>query len=101
MSGCRTCWRPGRGCRGWSWTWRGGSGWGGGGGARGGGPAGAAPPDGGPAPAGRLLGCEPTPTGLRLGLERCYRQLARLADTPQERIALVDRANAVRPRTLF
>ncbi|MDU0294241.1 tetratricopeptide repeat protein, partial [Saccharothrix longispora] len=63
--------------------------------------SGASPPDGGPAPAGRLLGCEPTPTGLRLGLERCYRQLARLADTPQERIALVDRANAVRPRTLF
>ncbi|QFZ24449.1 serine/threonine protein kinase [Saccharothrix syringae] len=58
--------------------------------ARGGTPPGAA----------RLLGCEPTEEGLRLGLERCYRQLARLADTPEERIALVDRANAVRPRTL-
>ncbi len=49
---------------------------------------------------GRLLDCEVSESGLRLGLERCYRQLARLADTPEERIALVDRANAVRPRTL-
>ncbi|WP_189223541.1 serine/threonine-protein kinase [Saccharothrix coeruleofusca] len=49
---------------------------------------------------GTLLGCPVTDTGLRLGLERCYRQLARLADTPEQRIALVDRANAVRPRTL-
>ncbi|MEV0679230.1 tetratricopeptide repeat protein [Actinosynnema sp. NPDC050436] len=47
-----------------------------------------------------LLGCELDETGLRLGLERCYRQMARLADTPEERIALVDCANAVRPRTL-
>jgi serine/threonine-protein kinase PknG len=51
-------------------------------------------------PAGKLLDCEVSETGLRLGLERCYRQLARLAETPEERIALVDRANAVRPRTL-
>jgi serine/threonine-protein kinase PknG len=49
---------------------------------------------------GRLLDCEVSEPGLRTGLERCYRQLARLADTPEERIALVDRANAVRPRTL-
>uniref|UniRef100_UPI003F8781FC serine/threonine-protein kinase n=1 Tax=Actinosynnema sp. TaxID=1872144 RepID=UPI003F8781FC len=48
----------------------------------------------------RLLGCAVTDKGLRLGLERSYRLLARLADTPEERIALVDRANAVRPRTL-
>ncbi|WP_433274056.1 tetratricopeptide repeat protein [Actinosynnema sp. CS-041913] len=57
-------------------------------------------PADGSAPAGRLLGCELSESGLRSGLERCYRQLARLADTPEERIALVDRANAVRPRTL-
>ncbi|CCH31495.1 tetratricopeptide repeat protein [Actinosynnema sp. NPDC047251] len=57
-------------------------------------------PAAGSAPAGRLLDCEVSETGLRSGLERCYRQLARLADTPEERIALVDRANAVRPRTL-
>ncbi|PSL57568.1 serine/threonine-protein kinase PknG [Saccharothrix carnea] len=57
-------------------------------------------PGGGSAPAGTLLGCEVSESGLRSGLERWYRQLARLADTPEERIALVDRANAVRPRTL-
>ncbi len=57
-------------------------------------------PRDGSAPTGKLLDCEVSESGLRLGLERCYRQLARLADTPEERIALVDRANAVRPRTL-
>ncbi|MFC6089744.1 serine/threonine-protein kinase [Saccharothrix lopnurensis] len=55
---------------------------------------------GGKLPGGRLLGCELDEVGLRLGLERCYRQLARLADTAAERIALVDLANAVRPRTV-
>ncbi|MEU4803847.1 tetratricopeptide repeat protein [Actinosynnema sp. NPDC023587] len=60
----------------------------------------AALPAGGSGPTGGLLGCEVSEPGLRSGLERCYRQLARLADTPEERIALVDRANAVRPRTL-
>ena len=49
---------------------------------------------------GQLLGCTLTDRGLRLGLERHYRTLARLADTPEERFALVDRANAVRPRTV-
>ncbi|MGW4110392.1 tetratricopeptide repeat protein [Actinosynnema sp. NPDC004786] len=57
-------------------------------------------PRDGSAPAGTLVDCELSETGLRFGLERCYRQLARLAETPEERIALVDRANAVRPRTL-
>jgi serine/threonine-protein kinase PknG len=57
-------------------------------------------PGDGSVPAGRLVDCELSESGLRSGLERCYRQLARLADTPEERIALVDRANAVRPRTL-
>ncbi|WP_367128151.1 tetratricopeptide repeat protein [Saccharothrix sp. HUAS TT1] len=57
-------------------------------------------PGTGSSPAGKLLDCELNEVGLRLGLERCYRLLARLADTPEERIALVDRANAVRPRTL-
>ena len=57
-------------------------------------------PGGGATPAGKVLDCEMSETGLRFGLERWYRQLARLADTPEERIALVDRANAVRPRTL-
>ena len=36
---------------------------------------------------------------LRLGLERCYRSLARLSDTADQRVALVDRANSVRPVT--
>jgi serine/threonine-protein kinase PknG len=57
-------------------------------------------PGNGSTPAGKLLDCEWNEAGLRLGLERWYRQSARLADTPEERIALVDRANAVRPRTL-
>jgi serine/threonine-protein kinase PknG len=36
---------------------------------------------------------------LRLGLERTYRSLARKAGSDAERISLVDRANAVRPRS--
>ena len=47
-----------------------------------------------------ILGCELTESGLRLGLERSYRALARLSHTAHERYALVDRANKVRPRTL-
>ena len=46
-----------------------------------------------------LLGCEPAEHGLRLGLERSYRSLARLAPDETRRIELVDRANEVRPRT--
>jgi len=49
---------------------------------------------------GPLLGCELTDTGLRLGLERSYRALARLSATKPGRFALVDLANNVRPRTL-
>jgi serine/threonine-protein kinase PknG len=37
---------------------------------------------------------------LRFGVERGYRELAHLAVEVKERIRLVDRANAVRPRTL-
>jgi serine/threonine-protein kinase PknG len=48
----------------------------------------------------RVLGCELTEHGLRLGLEGCYRLLARLAVTVAERVELVDLANSVRPRTL-
>jgi serine/threonine-protein kinase PknG len=48
----------------------------------------------------QILGCELTERELRLGLENAYRSLARLAGTPDERIALVDKANEVRPRTL-
>ncbi len=37
---------------------------------------------------------------MRRGLEETYRALARRSDPGEERIALVDRANQVRPRTL-
>ncbi|HEX5401806.1 MAG TPA: tetratricopeptide repeat protein [Pseudonocardiaceae bacterium] len=47
----------------------------------------------------RVLGCAFTEKDLRLGLERCYRSLARLSDTTDQRVALVDRANSVRPVT--
>ncbi|MGW6442395.1 tetratricopeptide repeat protein [Lentzea sp. NPDC055074] len=49
---------------------------------------------------GKVLDCALSEHELRLGLEARYRTLARFAATPEERIALVDRANAVRPRTL-
>jgi len=50
---------------------------------------------------GRLLGCEMTERGLRLGLEQSYRALARLSAARPARFALVDLANGVRPRTLI
>ncbi|MEE1753673.1 serine/threonine-protein kinase [Streptomyces sp. SP18CS02] len=46
-----------------------------------------------------LLGSEPDERGLRFGLERSYRVLARLAQHGEERIDLVERANRYRPRT--
>jgi serine/threonine-protein kinase PknG len=48
----------------------------------------------------RVLDCSLTDRDLRLGLERTYRALARLTDSTPERIALIDRANTIRPRTL-
>jgi serine/threonine-protein kinase PknG len=51
-------------------------------------------------PLGSLLGFELTERGLRLGLERTYRSLAKVAPSSSERIRLVDHANQVRPRTL-
>ncbi len=47
-----------------------------------------------------VLGCALAERDLRFGLERCYRALARLAGSVEQRIELVDRANAIRPRTL-
>jgi serine/threonine-protein kinase PknG len=49
----------------------------------------------------KVLGCEMTERQLRFRLERAYRTLAHLADGAGERIALVDRANNVRPRTVL
>ncbi|MFD3497683.1 tetratricopeptide repeat protein [Streptomyces sp. NPDC058676] len=58
---------------------------------------GSAPP---PAAGGRvLLGSGLDERGLRFGLERSYRTLARLASGGEERIDLVERANRYRPRT--
>ena len=48
----------------------------------------------------RLLDCDLSERGLRLGLERCYRALARLSATQLGRYTLVDLATEVRPRTL-
>ncbi|MGW0944129.1 tetratricopeptide repeat protein [Streptomyces sp. NPDC002623] len=54
----------------------------------------------GTGPAARaLLGSELDERGLRFGLERSYRTLARLATGGDERIDLVERANRYRPRT--
>jgi serine/threonine-protein kinase PknG len=50
---------------------------------------------------GTVLGCALNERELRFGLERAYRSLARVAERPEDRIALVDRANTVRPKTLF
>ncbi|MGW6459717.1 tetratricopeptide repeat protein [Streptomyces sp. NPDC055078] len=48
---------------------------------------------------GALLGSELDERGLRFGLERSYRVLARLAQRGEERMDLVERANRFRPRT--
>ena len=53
-----------------------------------------------PLAASRVVGCALDERELRFGLERCYRTLARLASTTEQRVQLVDRANEIRPRTL-
>ncbi|MFF8552995.1 tetratricopeptide repeat protein [Streptomyces sp. NPDC015501] len=57
------------------------------------------PAAGAPGGARKLLGAELDERGLRFGLERSYRMLARLAQRGDERIELVERANRFRPRT--
>ncbi|GAA2416049.1 serine/threonine-protein kinase [Nonomuraea africana] len=52
-----------------------------------------------PSPSTVVLGAPLTGRGVRTRLESVYRELARAAPTRAERHALVDRANAVRPRT--
>jgi serine/threonine-protein kinase PknG len=47
----------------------------------------------------KVLGRRLTEHELRSGLEDAYRALARQASDEEERVALVDRANRVRPRT--
>ncbi|WP_220138927.1 serine/threonine-protein kinase [Nocardia sp. GTS18] len=52
-----------------------------------------------PSAPGKLLDVEFTEVGVRTGLERCLRTLAREADDMWTRFVLVDQANNVRPRT--
>ena len=47
----------------------------------------------------RLLGATFDESGIRAGMERAYRDLARETTETWERIALVEKANAIRPRT--
>lgn len=63
------------------------------------GPGAAASPQRGRASRGALLGSPLDERGLRFGLERSYRVLARLARRGEERMDLVERANRFRPRT--
>jgi serine/threonine-protein kinase PknG len=49
---------------------------------------------------GKLLGQPLTEREVRFGLERAYRVLAAQETDPLARYALVDQANAVRPRTV-
>jgi serine/threonine-protein kinase PknG len=66
------------------------------------GPAGAAARPGPAVTAtGRLLGQALTERDIRFGLEQAYRSLAADEPDPIARYALVDQANAVRPRTMF
>jgi serine/threonine-protein kinase PknG len=48
-----------------------------------------------------VLGVPNTQRNLRRALERAYRSLARRGDTSARRIELVERANAVRPRSVL
>ncbi len=59
-------------------------------------------PAAGPARAfnGTVLGQALREREIRFGLERAYRALATLETDPLARYALVDQANAVRPRTV-
>jgi serine/threonine-protein kinase PknG len=47
----------------------------------------------------RLLGADFDETGIRTGMERSYRELAHETTGMWERIALVEKANTIRPRT--
>lgn len=54
-----------------------------------------------PSQDGPLLGVPFTDAGLRRGVEKCLRTLARGAQARKHRYSLVDMANAIRPRSLF
>ncbi len=50
---------------------------------------------------GHILGCEPNERALRFSLEHGYLTLASLTPDPARKAELVNRANAIRPRTWF
>lgn len=52
-----------------------------------------------PVEAGSLPGIETSVRALRFGREKSYREQARLAGDARRRVALVDMANSIRPRT--
>ena len=58
-------------------------------------------PQGGPNKGVTLAGHPATVSGVRQGLEAAYRQLAAVTPDEGERVALIDRANAVRPWSLL
>jgi serine/threonine-protein kinase PknG len=51
------------------------------------------------AEAAQLLGVAFVEPGIRTGMERCYRELARATTDTWERISYVESANSIRPRT--
>jgi serine/threonine-protein kinase PknG len=53
-----------------------------------------------PAPDATVFGHRLDEAGLQAALEDNYRELARLARDPADKVAWVDRANAIRPRTI-
>jgi serine/threonine-protein kinase PknG len=58
-------------------------------------------PQGGPNKGVTLAGHPATVSGVRQGLEAAYRQLAAVTPDEGERVALIDRANSVRPWSLL
>ncbi len=64
-------------------------------------PAPPAPVPVAPSGNGKVLGQALREREIRFGLEKAYRMLATLEPEPLARYALVDQANAVRPRTVF
>ena len=49
----------------------------------------------------KIMGYPADERGLRLGLEKCLREIAHLTRDGGEKIRLVDEANSVRPRSLM
>ncbi len=54
----------------------------------------------GPNPAAHIAGAQADEQSIRRAMEQAYRDAARLNEDGRERIRLVDKANAIRPRSL-